>query len=49
MKVGLFDFQKDARDDLHDRLKRVRAYAAVENPQVVVPRGRKDNSHDRFI
>lgn len=35
MKVGLFDFQKDARDDLHDRLKRVRAYAAVENPQVV--------------
>ena len=21
MKVGLFDFQKDARDDLHDRLK----------------------------
>lgn len=35
MKVGLFDFQKDALDDLHDRLKRVRTYAAVENPQAV--------------
>lgn len=35
MKVGLFDFQKDAREDLHDRLKRVRVHAAVGNPQVV--------------
>ena len=31
MKVGLFDFQKDAREDLHDRLKRVRVHAAVGN------------------
>ena len=35
MKVALFDFQKDARADLHDRLKRVRAYASAGNPQVV--------------
>jgi type IV secretory pathway ATPase VirB11/archaellum biosynthesis ATPase len=35
MKVGLFDFQKDALYDLHDRLKRMRVHAAVENPQIV--------------
>jgi type III restriction enzyme len=35
MKVGLFDFQKDARDNLHTKLKVVKAHAAVENPQVV--------------
>ncbi len=35
MKVSLFDFQKDARANLHDRLKRVRDYAAIGNPQVV--------------
>jgi type III restriction enzyme len=35
MKVGLFDFQEDARDNLHAKLKIARAYAAVENPQVV--------------
>jgi type III restriction enzyme len=35
MKVDLFDFQKDARDDLHDRLKVVKTHATVENPQVV--------------
>lgn len=35
MKVGLFDFQEDARDNLHTRLKVARAHAAVENPQVV--------------
>jgi type III restriction enzyme len=35
MRVGLFDFQIDALDALHERLEKVRAYAAVENPQVI--------------
>jgi type III restriction enzyme len=35
MKVSLFDFQEDAREDLHAKLKVARAHAAVNNPQVI--------------
>jgi type III restriction enzyme len=35
MKVELFDFQKDAWADLHDRLKTLRSFASMGNPQVV--------------
>ena len=52
MRVGLFDFQIDALDALHERLEKVRAYAAVENPRNLFFRAngsREDNSHDRFI
>lgn len=35
MKVSLFDFQRDALYRLHDRLKIVRSFASVENPQVI--------------
>ncbi len=35
MKVGLFDFQEDAKESLHTRLRVVKTHATVENPQVV--------------
>ena len=35
MKVGLFDFQKDALAELHTKLREARLLASVDNPQAV--------------
>jgi type III restriction enzyme len=35
MKIGLFDFQKDALSELHTKLKVARLSASIDNPQAV--------------
>lgn len=35
MKVGLFDFQEDAKDDLHTKIKEARPTASIDNPKIV--------------
>lgn len=35
MKVGLFDFQKDAQDDLHVKIKEAKPTASIDNPKII--------------
>ena len=35
MKVGLFDFQKDAQENLHIKIKEAKPTASIDNPKII--------------